>query len=172
MMEYTNELQPVEILMLSYANKFHTGKNAFQQFWTNRYNIEPDKVLKHLYDNGYISLAPIETDIAKKTVAELKEILLDNGLNISGKKNVLISRIVENVPSQQLQRYFPYRYYCLTRAGEYVVENNPNILFAHKNQVLGLAIDEVPTDGDIYEYLYNKLDGLMREYQYYNNYKR
>lgn len=168
-MEYTNELQPVEILMLSYVNKFHTSENAFQQFWTYKYNIEPDKVLKHLYDSGYIELAPIETNITKKTIPELKEILLDNGLSTSGKKTVLISRIVENIPPQQLQRYFLYRYYCLTRAGEYVIENNPNILFAHKNQVLGLAIDEVPTNGDIYEYLYNKLDGLMREYQYYNN---
>lgn len=160
---------PTAILMLSYASKFHTGENSFQQFWKYRYDTEPYELLNWLYNNDFIELDSIDNSLKHKTVNELKTILSNNNLKISGKKDDLINRISSTLNEEQISQYIPERYYRLTQFGNEILNNNPNVAFIHKHPEFDLTIYEVPPSGNIYDFILNKISERESEYIYYNN---
>lgn len=162
-------LTSVEILMLSYAPKFHTGDNDFQQFWEFKYQVDPAAILRKLYISGYIEIASPAESLKRRTVDELKSFLSENNLKRTGNKNSLINRIIENIDSQRILEKFPQQYYCLTPSGMDVLQNNPNILFVHRHPEFELDISIVPPSGDINAYILNKIEFKEAECTYYND---
>lgn len=162
-------LNPAAILMLSYASKFHTGENTFQQFWKYKYDTEPYKLLNWLYNNDLIELDSINNSLKHKTISELKTILSDNNLKTSGKKDDLIDRITSNLNEEQILQYVSGQYYCLTPLGQDVIDNSPNIAFIHKHPEFDLTIYEVPPSGNIYDFILNKISEREADNIYYNN---
>lgn len=162
-------LNPTEILMLHYAPSFHTGENKFQQFWTYRYDVNPYKVLEQLYNHGFIELDTVYNSLNRKTIDELKGILADNNLKVSGNKKELIDRVITCIDEKDLFKYIPCRYYCLTNAGADILNDSPNIVFIHRHPEFELTIYDVPPDGNIYDFILHNLDERETEYMYYNN---
>lgn len=127
------QLDIPDILMLSYIHNFHTGVNDFQQFWKYRYCVNPKVVIKKLLDLGYAKIACYETILNHKPVSELKDILRENSLPLSGKKSDLIIRITNKIPHGLLKEYCTPMYFELTQLGETAVNENPNVLYAHRH---------------------------------------
>lgn len=92
-------------------------------------NVGP--ALQRALKNGYLVLGGIEKSINLKTVPELKAILAEHELKISGKKAELVHRLVDNLSSQELKELFPVGVYEITPKGEQALETY-SIIFTGK----------------------------------------
>lgn len=158
------ELTVPEILMLHYAETFYTGDNIFQQFWIYRYAVRPDKILTKLLHEGYVEIGNYETALTRKTSLELKDFLKQYELPVSGKKQDLIFRILNNIDDNSLDKFCIPRNYALTDKGRTIVEENPNVLYAHRHIDYHLSdYDIFNTSIDIRETAYNK---IFKQFKY------
>ena len=135
-------LYPHEILVLSYAPTFYTdGNNSFQGFWWYQYGIKDvNKVLDSLLDRKLIRVGSIESAMWKSTVVELKDILRENDHKVSGKKEVLIKRLLDEVDEEKLNGIFTRRTYETTDLGEEVLKRNEHIPYIHRKGAEDLDI--------------------------------
>lgn len=78
--------------------------------------------LQRLLSGGYLALGDWEQRISLQTVPELKAILADKELKVSGKKAELVNRIIENIDSDDLESLFPVNVYSITEKGEKALE--------------------------------------------------
>lgn len=99
-------------------------------------NVGP--ALTRLLDGGYLQKADVRRNIALKTVPELKAILAERELNISGKKAELIQRILDNIPISDVESIFPVGQYEITKRGEQALEPY-NILSLNQDYGLGFS---------------------------------
>lgn len=88
---------PSNLLLLS---KFMGGDNPERYFssepWEVALNKSPKKVIKTLLNNGALAEADLSTTInCQFKASELKSLLKTKGLSTSGKKQVLIERLLE-----------------------------------------------------------------------------
>lgn len=87
-------LTSVDRYFLKYLNKLSVENPNIAGYWTYEYNIDYKKTITKFMMNGYLEISTYS--IGSCTVAELKEILKDNELTVSGKKSDLINRIIDN----------------------------------------------------------------------------
>ena len=136
-----NGLYPHEILVLDYADSFYTQDNDYQGFWWYRYGVKNvDSVLNSLLRKGLITVAPVAKTVEKRTVAALKEVLDSYGLNLKGKKAVLVQRVMEEIPADGLDRVFPKRLYMRTEKGETELKAEEYISYIHRHDIEDLDI--------------------------------
>lgn len=123
-------------LMLSYAPKFkYQAKNEFQSFWNYRYNVDPQQLLNSLESNGLIAKGDVSDTIKLLKVDQLKSILKKHSLKQTGRKQELIDRIIENIPTKSIEKYCKCANYVLTPKGENILQEEltQNIIFAHRH---------------------------------------
>lgn len=169
-------LYPHEILLISYAPTFYADKNnTFQRFWWYRYGIKDvNKILESLLERGFIKLGSLESAMCKATVLELKDILKENKLKVSGKKEVLINRLIEELEKDELNDIFIRRNYEITDLGREILKENEHIIYIHRNSIENLDIfllNELVKDGStgypyrdvIWGYLNNRSTKHIRE---------
>lgn len=87
---------------------------------------------------GYFEPASIQQNLNTLKVTELKEILAEFGQSTTGKKDVLIERIVSNVDSALIARYCPEKQYVLTALGQTFLENHDDYVMVHKHKNWGV----------------------------------
>lgn len=78
-------------------------------------NVGP--ALKRLIQGGYLERSGIEKSISIKTVPELKAILAEHELKVSGKKAELVYRLMDNLSESELEELFPVGVYSITQKG-------------------------------------------------------
>ena len=154
----------IEILMLFYAYKYSTDTEEYERFWEYKYDVSPTATLLSLYNRGYIELDSIKTSLEHLKVPELKTLLKKYELDLSGNKNALVLRLLENLTYDELYKEVPYRYYVLTSKGEHIVNNNSLVLFAHRNPDLNININKAKRYLYINDYLWSKLNGDSLKY--------
>lgn len=136
-----NGLYPHEILVLDYADAFYTHGNDYQRFWWTRYGVKNvDAVLHSLLQKGFIAVAPITATLEKKTVAEIKAVLESHELNSKGKKAVLIQRLIDEIPADELEKLFPDRLYMRTEKGEAELKAEEYVSYIHQHSIEYLDI--------------------------------
>lgn len=96
-------------------------------------NVSP--ALKRLLDGGYLDVGDIRTGIAIKQVPELKAILSEHKLKVSGRKSELIQRLIDNIPLDKLEALFPVRSYEITDKGRSALEEY-SLFFQNENSCL------------------------------------
>ena len=65
---------------------------------------ENGSLIKRLFSNGFLRLSTLQENLKKEfLLPELKEILKENDLKVSGKKDDLIERIISNIDPEKLQ---------------------------------------------------------------------
>ena len=134
-------LYPHEILVLNFAPKYNTESEKFPQYWLYRYGIKNvSAILEDLYKKGFLKYADIGVTIGKHNAEELKSILKEHGLKVTGKKSVLVSRILENVSVSEIESIFTERYYDITDIGEKEIEENGYVMEIHNNSLLRMSI--------------------------------
>lgn len=97
-------------------------------------NVAP--ALKRLLDGGYLDVGDLRTGIAIKQVPELKALLSDHELKVSGRKSELIQRLIDNIPLDELEALFPVRSYTVTDKGRSALKEY-SLFFQNENSNLG-----------------------------------
>lgn len=134
-------LYPHEVLVLSYADKYHTSENEFQGFWWYRYGIKNvQAVLSKLESVGFITVGTTADALTNQKLPELKQILQAHGLKASGKKSDIVQRIIENVPAEEIDASFPVKPYKRTDSGEALLKKFEWIPYIHSHSIDGLDI--------------------------------
>ena len=103
---------------LKFWNKKHTDYIIPPYYQDTAFGRNVGPALKRLLDGGYLDIGGIDKSIGLKTVPELKAILADRELKVSGNKPELIQRLIANVPPDELEALFPVSVYCITEKGE------------------------------------------------------
>ncbi len=136
-----NGLRPHEIAMLAAAPKYKKAENNFPRYWYYSYGIDdPQKMLNMLFDRGFIRQAKAMEHICKLTVPELKKILSEAGIKVSGKKADLVSAIQENISEESLGEKVPIRKYVLTELGEQEIKENEYVTYFGASSRYGITV--------------------------------
>ena len=99
-------------------------------------NVGP--ALDRLLENGYLALGDIHENISLKTMPELKSVLSEHRLKVSGKKADLVQRILEHLPPDEVHALFPVGVYKITEKGVTALEPY-SILALNTDYNLGLS---------------------------------
>lgn len=97
-------------------------------------NVTP--ALTRLLNKGYLDMGDTRKRISLKQIPELKAVLSEHNLKISGRKAELIQRLIDNLPSEKLNAIFPVNVYEITDKGLAVLEAY-SIYFDNENLGLG-----------------------------------
>ena len=167
-------LYPHEVLVLSYVPYFTDKTKEYQLFWEQSYGIQDvSLIIASLYKKGYFRKGTIAETIKLSTVPILKELLRKRDLKVSGKKDDLIKRIVENIPEDELELIFSEHPYKLTTKGEEILKKYEWVPYLHRNFCedvdmwdFAKLMEEPPfTDykEKLREYLVRKSEVLLKE---------
>ena len=91
------------------GQKIGSSNDDYPRYLNSEYRVhDPIKYHKNLISNGFLVEASAEVALKKLKVEQLKNILLQSGLSDKGKKDALISRIIEgtDVNSLKLEKYY------------------------------------------------------------------
>ena len=138
-----NTISPVEILLLHYVNGKPEQSISFPGYFQYRYEVNPHQLLKQLINKGLLTLQndPVK-NMQKTKVDDLKEILKKKSLKVTGRKNELIRRIIENHTPEELKSLFPRRIYQPTEQGLKILNENDHIWFFHSQSHVDVSIYE------------------------------
>lgn len=132
-------LYPHEIMMLEYAPHFKTKNNNFQNFWYYQYLVsEPQKILDSLFKRGFIEVGDLKSAIEKIKLPDIKEELKLINQKVSGKKDELIDRLIENGDIDYLNNKFNERYFRLTEKGEKELKDNQYVSYLHNHRYMSV----------------------------------
>ena len=117
--------KPTDFVIPAYYSESAFGRNT-------------GPALRRLLDGGFLAKGDLQRSIRQKTVPDLKVILSERGLKVSGKKDELVQRLMDNLPSQELQELFPVGVYEITPAGERALAEY-TIIFENEDYQLGFS---------------------------------
>lgn len=122
---YTGNFSYWDIEFLAQIERIKFNKPSIGRYWTTAHHIDFNSLLHHLWGAGYIVSVPLEVDLSAFKVDELKSILLQNNLDVSGKKSDLIKRIVGSVPLSflKMNRLIPNKF-RITDSGITAIQNS------------------------------------------------
>ena len=139
-----------------YGQDYLTKRNI--ESGRNHY-VTPTEILKNKAINeNHIKEASILFKIKQYPVKEIKSFLKDNNLKISGKKEILAERIIENVDEETINNFFIGEFYELTEKGLYFLENNKHIDFENWHWLKRIYEEIIPFEE--YENSLGNLDAL------------
>lgn len=93
--------------------------------WRYYYNVSPIKILKSCFGKGYYVEASPKDILRKLFLTELKTILKEKGLKVSGNKEVLVDRILEVLSEKEIiERYYKEKFYVLSEKANKINEQN------------------------------------------------
>ena len=135
----SNGLYPHEILMLDYASSYKTSGNSFQNFWKWNYSVlDPQSVLDSLFERGFICRGDATSALKRFVVADLKVLLAQKSAKTTGKKDELISRILETYSREELEVTIPDRNYVLTELGQQELKENEYVPYLHRHHYMSV----------------------------------
>ncbi|MEG1620242.1 MAG: hypothetical protein RR335_11910, partial [Eubacterium sp.] len=119
-------LYPHEILLLNDAVKFYsTSQTEFPGKWFYGHGIaDVLYYLAKLKDQGYLVTGNIRKTLEMQKIPDLKHFLGQYCIETSGKKEDLVIRILNEIPTEAIEKYFNKKYYALTEKGEKELDEN------------------------------------------------
>ena len=127
-----NGLLPGEVILLDWI-KGKTMDATFPGYFEYTYGIEAKRSALDLLENGYVEYSSPLESLPSLKVDKLKEILKTKSLKISGPKQELIVRIIDNFTSDEISHYINAASLKLTSKGEEVFKKYYYVVPAHKN---------------------------------------
>ncbi len=115
-----NSLDKSKLILLKSLDDFEAFA-ALPNYYVYIHNLDVEQCTKMFLDADLITYAPVNIALNHCTVAELKDMLSEYGLPISGNKNILINRLVENIDNNALQSKLK-RYTIVTELGARVLD--------------------------------------------------
>lgn len=130
--ELTNNLLPGEIVLLDWLSG-KSDDGDYPKYFSYNYGIDPHRSTEKLIKQGYLEYASALESISTLKVSELKEILRDNDLKLSGNKSLLVDRIKNNFSEEMIKKYINNLSLKTTEKGENTFKEFYYIVPAHKN---------------------------------------
>ncbi|ARJ50126.1 SAP domain-containing protein [Staphylococcus lutrae] len=133
------ELNVYDILILHLNNKRIVGKELTNHYLLIEKQIDTMFHIENLLKNGVLSIkSDFNHSLSYLKVPELKSILKDNGLKVSGNKPELMKRIKEDIKEEDVN--LP-KIYIATHAGEKIIENTNYVLhFFYQPYIINLSV--------------------------------
>lgn len=115
-------LDAVEKAFLKYIDGSLVSTFSPAQYWYYDYGLNYKEEIRKFLSMRLVKISSTG-GLDKRTVSELKEILISHNLPVSGKKADLISCIASNLSTEEVQALFPpgKTYYKLTQDGKELV---------------------------------------------------
>lgn len=113
-------ISAVETDFLGYVDGLHTDGTKIAKRWTEA-GIDFQSVLRKFFSMGLVEWASVESTLHRMKGADLKSFLQNRGMPTSGKKSVLVERILA-VDSEELRSLFPATSISVTEQGRLLVE--------------------------------------------------
>lgn len=123
---------------LKFWNKKTTDFQIPSYYAESAFGRNARPALARLLSKKYLEAGGLEKSIGLKTVPELKALLAARKLPVSGKKAELILRLMDNIPTDELEAMFPARVYEITEAGEDALKYY-SIVFTSEDHNLSLS---------------------------------
>lgn len=138
-------LYPQELLLLYYAPRYETDSDSFPSFWKYNYDIENVKsYLENLVNRGFLKKEMnLQMNLDDLKVVDLKNLLKENSLPVTGKKDDLIKRIIEQVSLDSLRDDCKRLRFLRTETGEKALEEAPYIEYLDRNNLRDVSISEM-----------------------------
>lgn len=134
-------LYPHEVMLLDYASSFYTDQVSFQGFWWYQYGVRNvDHCLKSLLERGFLKIGDLQSAIEKETATVIKGELKKYGLKVSGKKDELVQRLVNEVTHEELAISFPKRTYQMTDLGKRELDEQGYVPYIHRHSLENLDV--------------------------------
>lgn len=105
------------------------------------YATTVDKLKDQAIEDNFIALTSPLREAEGFKVAELREILKENHLKVSGKKDELIERLGENLSDDELRKYFSSSTYEITEDGLEFLDENSCITYIYESEDIKKAFD-------------------------------
>lgn len=173
-------IKPNEIIFLDYING--RDENFYiPNYWKFDYGIDTNKTIKKLIDLHYLSFEHnLNRNMFKSTIVQLKEILKENELKLSGNKQDLIDRILCNVDTDYLKTIFSKKIFLATSLGEelirknylYIINKKKNYMFSDKEINASYQLGSQYSDNDRIWSILNKRNidySLQRKWSSYRS---
>jgi len=151
-------LSPYEILFLDYINDKSIKDPNIAGDWTHEYNLDYQAVIEKLFNLGYLQEADYKYNMTKCKLSELKDYLKVKGLKVTGKKEELITRIINESPEEESIAYFNNSLFQCTDKAIEILTNNQHIMYSHRHRS-DIGISVMDTDK------FKKENPLLNHYQ-------
>ncbi|WP_219728776.1 SAP domain-containing protein, partial [Mammaliicoccus sciuri] len=131
---------PVYDLLALHININRTEGNESNPNYFTDNNINVMQRLKVLQENEYLTLKTDPTySLQKLKIPELKDILRANNLKLTGKKQDLINRILDNLQSIDSNTLNLPAVYVATDKGKDLIEKTPYVKYFLNEYLIGLS---------------------------------
>lgn len=116
------EISYLDAEAIKFWNKKKTDFEVPAYYQESAFGRNVVTALPRLLSAGYLELGDLRQRISLKTVPELKAILADRELKVSGKKKELVERLLDNFDKEDLEELFPVGVYQITEKGQEALE--------------------------------------------------
>lgn len=100
----------------------------------NVFLVSESSIAANLVEQGLLSLTfERELSLSKLYVDQLKDILFKHDLSTTGRKAVLVNRIIENLDDEEINEIIKTKTFLLTDVGQELLDNNPFVHFITEN---------------------------------------
>lgn len=170
--------RPNEIAFLDYLNGLDRADNL-PDYWTFNHGVNTKKIAEKFVQKGLIEYKKdYYIALSRLTISQLKEILKGHSLSVSGKKDDLIKRILENVDIDILDNQLKAKqFYILTEKGTEFLKKNELCVINIKNnygftdrEILDVIDMEQPysTNDKIWKIFQNRILKIYKDNKVYD----
>ncbi len=132
------------IFLNAYAKSSHfKSKNEYQGYLLYECGIkDAAKYRVSMIDEGYLAESSLENMVASLKTTELKEWLTELNLSTTGKKEVLVNRILESADEKSIKTKIGVVTYAITEKGEAFLKEHSAYITIHKHKEWGISWQE------------------------------
>lgn len=124
--ESDDNLSDAEKSFLSYCHSKSADFSTYSKSYKYNYGLDYGYELKKFLRLNLLERADLSLTIDTYTLPDIKSFLKENGLQISGKKSDLISRILAQCPESLVRSRFNKTVFSLTEEGANIVQQHQN----------------------------------------------
>ena len=130
--KYSPNFRIAYVLYLENLRKNPSKK--FSEKIAKKYETTISKLKKQALEDDFIELASPLAAASDFKVNELKDILRNHNLKVSGKKDELIKRLGDNLSDTELKKYFKSKNYQISPMGLEFLSNNNYVLYIQSDK--------------------------------------
>lgn len=116
------ELSYLDVQALDFWNGRKTSFEVPQYYMRTPFGKNVKEALPRLLDGGYLEQGDLEQRVSLKKVPELKAILSEHQLKVSGTKKELVHRVLDHFDPKDLEEMFPENVYHISEKGRQAME--------------------------------------------------
>lgn len=143
-----------------YLNEINNNPNKSinANYYKANYDTSLVKIKKQAKEDEFVADGSPLIAAKSATVKDLKKILKDHDLMVSGKKEDLIERLGENLTEEELKQLFPKKVLSVTDKGLEFIEKNRHVFYYDKTS-------QIRTNVEVEEYdsIFDDVDDMSDE---------